>query len=100
MPLVEPDEGHVRIPAPKLTGASNSYYSVDVTRPTSDRDAYTAECNDIIEALGMTFAEGEAFKALWRHAIVRQGRGKPGSTALYEAEKVEFFGRRLVALAR
>ena len=71
-----------------------------VTNPTSGGDAYTAECNDIIEALDMNYAEGNVFKAVWRRAALRQGGGKPGSTLLYEAEKVEFFGKRLVEQSR
>lgn len=80
----------------RLTGGSSDYYKVEVTTPTSGGDCYVAECNDIIEALGMDYAEGNAFKAIWRMAAARKGNGKPGTTALYDAEKVEFFGRRMV----
>ena len=83
----------------KLTGGSSDYYKVRVKRPTSGGAPYVAECNDIIEALGMNFAEGNAFKAIWRMAAARQGNGKPGNTALYDAEKVVFFGQRLVEQA-
>jgi hypothetical protein len=82
-----------------LSGGSNDYYKVQVSSPTSGGDAYTAECNDIIEALQMTYAEGNAFKALWRHALARRGIGKQGNTQKYEAEKVEFFAKRLVEQA-
>lgn len=82
-----------------LTGGSSDYYSVPITQPTHPkRQPYVAECNDIIEALNMNFAEGNAFKGLWRMASNRIGNGKPGTTALYDAEKVEFFGSRLVAM--
>jgi len=81
-----------------LTGGSVEYYRVTIDKPTSGGPAYVAECNDIIEALNMTYAEGNAFKAVWRHALARQGKGKEGNTALYDAEKIEFFGRRLVDL--
>jgi hypothetical protein len=83
----------------ELSGYSNDYYKVTINNPTSGGAAYTAECNDIIEALGMTYAEGNAFKAVWRHALARQGIGKEGNTVLYEAQKVEFFGKRLVDLS-
>lgn len=82
-----------------LSGGSNDYYKVQVDSPTSGGDAYTAECNDIIEALQMNYAEGNAFKALWRHALARRGIGKQGNTQKYEAEKVEFFAKRLVEQA-
>lgn len=80
----------------KLTGGPVDYYKVDIKHPTSLSGTYTAECNDVIEALNMTFAEGEAFKAIWRLAASRTlGKLKPGMTHLYDAEKVEFFGHRM-----
>lgn len=84
---------------PEYTGGSVSYYRVQVANPTaSDLLPYEAECNDIIEALGMTFAEGNAFKAIWRKCAARNlGLGKEGyKDGLYDAEKVEFFGHRMV----
>ena len=82
---------------PEHTGGSVSYYQVKITNSTSGADVYTAECNDIIEALDMNFAEGNAFKALWRRAAARTlGKHKAGNNALYDAEKVVFFGQRLV----
>lgn len=87
---------------PEYTGGSVSYYCVNIPHPTTKgRVPYVAECNDIIEALGMNYAEGNAFKALWRRAAARQGNAKRGYTdGLYDAEKVEFFGARLVAQER
>jgi hypothetical protein len=86
-------------PAPEYTGGSVSYYQVKITAPTSGSDAYTAECNDIIEALGMNYAEGNAFKAIWRRCAARTlGKAKAGyKDGLYDAEKVVFFGERMVA---
>lgn len=88
---------------PEYTGGSVSYYRVAIANPTSpDVQPYTAECNDIIEALGMNYAEGNAFKAIWRRAAAQNlGLAKQGyKDGLYDAEKVEFFGGRLVAQAR
>lgn len=86
------------------TGGSSDYYQVTITCPTTEgRPEYIAECNDIIEALGMNFAEGNAFKALWRRAAQRTlGLRKAGAKddGLYDAEKVEFFGARLVAQSK
>lgn len=84
--------------APLLTGGSSDYYKTDIKKHHMivQKTEYTAECNDIIEALQMNFAEGNAFKALWRKASARQGNGKSGTTALYDAEKVKLFGERLV----
>lgn len=82
---------------PKLTGGSSGYYTVAVTRPTSGGDPYTAECNDIIEALGMEYDVANIFKAAWRIAALRQGKGKPGQdNPTYDAEKVVFFGNRII----
>lgn len=83
---------------PEYTGGSVSYYTIRVPEPTDPtRDQYDAECNDIIEALKMNYAEGNAFKALWRRAAARLGKQKRGyDGGLYDAEKVQFFGARLV----
>lgn len=86
------------------TGLSVSYYTVYVKHPTGDGQTapapYTAQCNDIIEALGMDYAEGNAFKAIWRTAAARRGLKKKGNNSLYDAEKVVFFGQRMVEKAK
>lgn len=90
------------IPEPvkeEYTGGSVSYYQASVDSPISGGSAYTAECGDIIEALGMDFNEGNAFKAIWRKCAARNlGKKKKGYTdGLYDAEKVVFYGERMVA---
>jgi hypothetical protein len=83
----------------KLEG--NHYYLADVVSPINPKVApYTAECSDIIESLNMTFNEGECFKALWRLAASRQGRGKPGNEAKYDADKVAHYGNRVAVQNR
>lgn len=83
----------------KLTG--NHYYRVDVKTPISDEVApYAAECADIIEALNMTFNEGEAFKALWRLAAARLGKTKAGGNPVYDADKAAHYGARTAAQTR
>jgi hypothetical protein len=85
----------------ELTGGSSDYYKVRVERPTSGGEPYVAECNDIIEALGMSYAEGNVLKAVWRVAALRQGRGKPGQdSAVYDGEKIVFFGQRIIEKAK
>lgn len=87
--------------AEQKTGGSVDYYKCHVADPISGGPAYTAESIDIIEALGMTFAEGEAFKAIWRTCTGRMGGAvKADNKALYNAEKVEFFGARMVWAAK
>lgn len=83
----------------KLKG--DHYYRVTVAEPISpELQPYTAECADIIEALGMTFNEGEAFKALWRLAASRQGRGKPGNLPQYDADKAAHYGARVAVCTK
>ena len=94
-----PVSSSVNVAAPEYTGGSVSYYRVEVPHPTSKGvHPYMAECNDIIEALQMNYAEGNAFKAIWRMCAARLGKSKLGyKDGLYDAEKVEFFGKRMVA---
>lgn len=82
---------------PEYTGNHVSYYRVPVADPkSSDLQPYTAECEDIIEALGMSFAEGCAFKALWRKCAARTlGLKKAGyRDGLYDAEKAVYYTKR------
>jgi hypothetical protein len=79
-------------------GGPVSYYLVDVSNPNQSQIAYQAECGDIIEALSMTFNEGCAFKAIWRTAAERTlGKAKAGGDAVYDAQKVRFYGARMEA---
>lgn len=86
---------------PEFTGGSVSYYAVRVKQPVSGGEPYTAECLDIIEALGMDYAEGNAFKAIWRRCAARMDKLKKGyDDGLYDAEKTEFYGRRMVEISK
>lgn len=85
----------------KLSGGLNNWYVVPVKNPQrKEQEPYQAECEDIIQALGMTFDEGCAFKALWRNAAKRMGNGKPGNTAVYDAEKMVHYTNRILAKER
>lgn len=80
-----------------LTGGRVNYYLVAVPHPQrEDQPPYTAECEDIIQALGMTFDEGCLFKALWRSAAARQGNAKPGTSDVYDAEKMVHYAGRVL----
>lgn len=72
------------------TGHNVNYYLVRVEHPKRpEHPPYTAECEDIILALGMTFEQGNAFKAVWRACaaqhlgVMKEGYDGP----LYDAEK-------------
>lgn len=84
----------------EYTGGSVRYYTCSVTHPINEEaDPYDAECIDIIDALEMTPNEANAFKAVWRRAAARLGKSKKGYTdGLYDAEKIVFYGQRLVDL--
>lgn len=79
-----------------LSGGSTNYYKVEIKNPTTAEQPYMAECNDIIEALNMSFAEGNIIKAIWRMAAGRMNNGKPGTSYLYDAEKIEFYIQRIL----
>ena len=81
------------------SGGDNDYWLIEVTHPKRLK-SYTAECEDLIEVMGMSFQEGEAFKAIWRKCKDRMGDGKPGDTPLRNAEKVAHFGGRMVAIEK
>ena len=85
-------------PETKLTGGRVNYYLCNVPHPQREEEqpAYQAECEDIIQALGMTFDEGCLFKALWRSAAARQGNGKPGSSDIYDGEKMVHYAGRVL----
>jgi hypothetical protein len=98
---VNPIRAYRIVGEPELQGGKlqgDHYYRVRVDAPMSTEvPPYVAECSDIIEALNMTFNEGEAFKAIWRLAASRQGRGKPGNKAQYDADKAAHYGSRIAA---
>ena len=96
---LRPGERYLSSTDSEYTGGSVSYYKISIAAPLSGNAPYVAECNDIIEALGMNYAEGNAFKAIWRMCAARTlGVKKRGYTdGLYDAEKVVFFGTRMVA---
>lgn len=84
----------------KLSGGLNNWYVVPVKNPQrKEQEPYQAECEDIIQALGMTFDEGCAFKALWRNAAARMGNGKPGNSSVYDCEKLVHYANRILAKA-
>jgi len=77
-------------------GGLTSYYLVQVGYPQREEQGpYQAECEDIIEALELTFDEGNIFKAIWRNANARKGRAKPGNTAIRDAEKILHYAGRI-----
>lgn len=80
-----------------LKGGLTNYYLVRVEHPQrKDQPAYTAECEDVGEALGLSPDEMNIFKEIWRSANARQGNGKPDHKALYGAEKIVHYAGRIL----
>ena len=90
---------NVPVVSVEKSGGDVNYYVVSIADPKRLRP-YDAECEDIIEALKMTFSEGCAFKAIWRSCAARAlGRWKEGQDVegVYDAEKVIYYGSRMLA---
>jgi hypothetical protein len=94
-------------PAPKpasveKSGGNVNYYVANIPDPKR-LPPYKAECEDIIEALGMNFAEGCLFKALWRScaartlALHKEGQDLQG---IYDAEKAVYYANRVLAIRK
>jgi hypothetical protein len=81
------------------SGFNVNYYCVDIKRPKRPEwQPYQAEAEDIIEALGMTFAEGTVFKSLWRSCAARTlGKLKLGGDDVRDAEKMCYYSQRTLA---
>lgn len=80
------------------SGGNVNYYLAEIPHPKR-LAPYVAECEDIIEALNMTFAEGSAFKAIWRSCAERTlGKLKRGGDSVRDAEKVIYYGGRMLAV--
>jgi len=90
----------VEQPAAEYTGAAVSYYLVPIDDPIRGSPRYTAECNDIIEALDMNWAEANAFKAIWRRSAARtlNRRKKDYDDGIYDAEKIVYYAQRMLVL--
>jgi len=92
----QPDNYNTKVDMEEHTGSSVNYYKVYVEHPTTLDAPYYAEANDIIESLGLTFAEGNLLKAVWRIAADRNGKKKKGNNSVYDAEKLVFFANRVL----
>lgn len=84
---------------PKLTGSDVDYYLIAVPHPKR-LEPHVTEVDDIIASMGMTFAEGTVFKSLIRLCQLRRGKGKPGSTRQYEAEKMVYYSNLCLEAAK
>lgn len=93
---------HRPVPTVEKSGGNVNYYMLRIDQPKR-LPPYDAECEDIIEALGMTFAEGCLFKALWRSCAARTlGLHKEGQdeAGIYDAEKAVYYSNRVLAVRK
>lgn len=94
-PAFKPANITANVKKPEDSGGSCEYYRVHIPKPTTAISSYVAECNDVIETLGMTYAEANIFKEIWRSAAARTlGKRKAGHSEQRGAEKIEFFAKR------
>lgn len=83
------------------SGLRVNYYLVKVDFPQREEQIpYQAECEDIIDALQLTFDEANIFKEIWRTARQRQGTGKAGNTPVRAAEKMVHYSGRILKKAK
>lgn len=89
-------------PTIENSGGRVNYYLAHVAHPQrEDQPAYNAECEDIIDALGMTFDEANIFKEIWRTAKARQGSSiKEGNTPVRAAQKMVHYATRILRKAQ
>jgi hypothetical protein len=84
-------------PETELKGGLTNYYLAIVKYPQrEEQPPYQAECEDIIDALALTPDEANVFKEIWRSANARKGNGKPGHSALYGAQKMVHYSKRIL----
>ncbi len=84
-------------PKKEFSGGNVDYYLLNIAEPKR-LPPYMVECEDIIEALNMTFAEGNVLKSLWRSCNMRvHGHGKRGQDdfGVYDGDKVAYYGARV-----
>lgn len=86
----------------ETSGGDVNYYLVNIENPKR-LAPYVAECDDLIEALGLTFAEGNVFKSLWRSGTARMYQTLKGGHEhdvenVYDGQKIAHYGARIKAV--
>lgn len=78
-----------------LSGGNQNYYLFVI--PSDNGSEIVGEVEDVIEYFNMNFALATCFKSLMRLIKLRQDLGKPGSTKIYESEKIDYYSKRSLA---
>ena len=87
-------------PGEESQASQCNYYQVQVLRPQNPDQKgvpYILNCEDMIQALDMTFDEGCETKSLFRRCRARQGFAKAESTAVRDAAKAVHYAQRILA---
>lgn len=82
-----------------ISGGDVNYY-LEVIPGVNGKDDITVEIEDIIEFFEMNFSSGTVFKSAVRLCKLRKDLGKPGSKHVYEAEKIVYYSKRLLAITK
>jgi hypothetical protein len=84
------------------SGLRVNYYLAQVDHPQrEEQPPYQAECEDIIDALGLTPDEANIFKEIWRTANERtHGKAKEGNNPLRAAQKLVHYSGRILKKAQ
>ena len=93
-----PKAGTPAAAKPEHSGHNVNYYSVEITHPKRpEREPYTFEVEDLIQALNLGFHEGTILKSLVRSATERElGLLKQGGDAVRDAEKMVHSSQELL----
>lgn len=78
-----------------LSGSHQNYYLIIIYN--SNGTETVCEVEDIIEYFNMNFALATCFKSVVRLIKLRKDLGKPGSTKVYESEKIVYYSNRSLA---
>lgn len=84
--------------APEDSGGHCKYYHAQVDHPENPNQEgvpYEANCEDIIQALGLTFDEGCEFKSIWRRGNARLGFEKANCSADRDSAKALHYAGRV-----
>lgn len=82
-----------------ISGGDVNYY-LEVIPEKNGKEEVVVEIEDIIEFFEMNFSSGTVFKSTVRLCKLRKDLGKPGSTKVYEAEKILYYSKRLLAITK
>lgn len=85
--LAQAAEEAATIASKPSDGGDTGYYRNPTTKQI-------VQCQDLIEALNLTWNEANIFKSIWRQAMLRKDGKLTGKDRIYCAKKIEWFAKR------